>query len=230
MLTSTCLALKTMPCAPSPMRPRMQYCSIALCQTPGPSAITAPPRHPYLSALARPASRAQRRLPSNGAGKRAEAGRPRAATGGVRACLRLPLGPRHHASVSFIRRKSSLRRPWQRERHPPPTPRSTAGRHVTSDARLRRGAGACSLGARRNSLGSGLPRREGGAALRGGGGALSEMGGAISWASGGTGRGRTAGGGTTAPGAWPKGDGAGSAPRAGQGTLAPIRRGASFYL
>lgn len=28
-LTSTCFALKTMPCAPSPMRPRMQYCSIA---------------------------------------------------------------------------------------------------------------------------------------------------------------------------------------------------------
>lgn len=28
-LTSTCLALKTMPCAPSPMRPRMQYWSIA---------------------------------------------------------------------------------------------------------------------------------------------------------------------------------------------------------
>ena len=34
MLTSTCLALKTMPCAPSPMRPKMQYCSMALCPAP----------------------------------------------------------------------------------------------------------------------------------------------------------------------------------------------------
>ncbi|XP_061055216.1 uncharacterized protein LOC133097376 [Eubalaena glacialis] len=175
------------------------------------------------------------RLPSNGAGKSAEAGRPKAATGGVQACLRLPLGPRHHASVRFIRRKTPVRRPCQREREPRPTPRGTAGRHVTSDARIRRGAGACSQGARRNSLGSGLHRREGGAALRGGGGALSEAGGALSGAggalsgaSGGTGRGRTAGGGTAAPRAWPKG--AGPATPAGQGTLAPIPRGASFHL
>lgn len=46
-LTSTCLALKTMPCAPSPMRPRMQYWS-----------MPAPPRAPPL-----PAGPA--RLPSN---------------------------------------------------------------------------------------------------------------------------------------------------------------------
>ncbi|XP_068410118.1 uncharacterized protein FLJ37310-like [Eschrichtius robustus] len=163
------------------------------------------------------------RLPSNGAGKSAEAGRPKAATGGVQACLRLPLGPRHHASVRFIRRESPVRRLCQRERDPPPTPRGTAGRHVTSDARLRRGAGACSQGARRNSLGSGLHRREGGAAPRGGGGALSEAGGALSGASG-------ARGGAAQPGAWPKGDGAGPATLAGQGTLAPIPRGASFHL
>lgn len=42
-LTSTCLALKTMPCAPSPMRPRMQYCSMALA-APGPAPLPRPPR------------------------------------------------------------------------------------------------------------------------------------------------------------------------------------------
>lgn len=46
-LTSTCLALKTMPCAPSPMRPRMQYWS-----------MPAPPRAPPLPA-------GPTRLPSN---------------------------------------------------------------------------------------------------------------------------------------------------------------------
>ena len=46
MLTSTCLALKTMPCAPSPMRPKMQYCSMALSPFPGTGSfrVTPPPR------------------------------------------------------------------------------------------------------------------------------------------------------------------------------------------
>ena len=45
MLTSTCLALKTMPCAPSPMRPKMQYCSMALSPFPGTGSfrVSAPP-------------------------------------------------------------------------------------------------------------------------------------------------------------------------------------------
>lgn len=38
-LTSTCLALKTMPCAPSPMRPRMQYWSIARPAPPRPDPL-----------------------------------------------------------------------------------------------------------------------------------------------------------------------------------------------
>ena len=159
MLTSTCLALKTMPCAPSPMRPKMQYCSMALSPFPGTGSFrVSPPRLPP-----------QTRLPSNGAETSARARRPRATRDGVRAFQCLSLGPRHRASVRFTQRKSSVRRPCGRERWSPLITLASA-EHVTSDARSRNGAGPRSPRAKPRGGGKALSWREGGAALPGGAG------------------------------------------------------------
>lgn len=124
LLTSTCLALKTMPCAPSPMRPRMQYWS-----------MPAPPHAPPLPAGPTP-------LPSNGLS-------PSSGPGG-RQQLGTASGPRLRLRrVPAVRpQPTTFGENHRAQRAPVPGPRNYGARcplpapprrHVTSDAGTRSG-------------------------------------------------------------------------------------------